>query len=92
MKTPFTFADGPMKDCRSANGFSIDSSLIGQTPVAGDRRFIMRWDRTRMRGGPQGVAAGLYRFQREDDGSVKAYFVDGPDTRQFEVAETKEGA
>ncbi len=71
MKTRFTPVDGPLKDCAPANGLSIDSGLIGVEPVAGDKRFTLTWDRSRVGGK---VVRAAYRYVREGD-RVLAYHV-----------------
>lgn len=68
-KEKFTFLDGPMQGCAPANGLSVDASLIGLEPVAGDKRFTMTWDRTRT--GGQLVRA-TYKFVRQESGAVVA--------------------
>lgn len=81
MKIPFTFTDGPLAGAAPANGFSIDSSLVGLEPAVGDKRFIMAWDRTRVGGG---YVAGLYRFVRGEDGKVTAVHVPGADDKALD--------
>lgn len=71
-KVKYTFIDGPMAGCVPANGLSVDSSLVGLEPVAGDKRFTCIWDRTRTSGG---VLQGVYKFVRGDDGQVMAVHV-----------------
>lgn len=73
--TPFVYSDGPLKGCVPANGISVDASLIGVDPVAGDRRFICRWDKSRSGGE---IVQGLYRFVRDGD-KVLAVHVPGTD-------------
>lgn len=83
-KTPFTFLDGPMQGCAPANGLSVDSGLIGLEPVAGDKRFVMTWDQTRV--GGQLVRA-TYKFVRQEGGAVVGVHVPDPVT-VADVAET----
>lgn len=83
MKIPFTFTDGPLAGAAPANGFRIDSSLVGLEPVVGDKRFIMEWDRTRVGGG---YVAGLYRFVRGEDGKVTAVHVPGDDDKALDAS------
>ncbi len=64
MKTKFSFADGPLKDCAPANGLSVDSALIGLEPVAGDKRFTVTWDRSRV---GKGVVRAAYRYVKEGE-------------------------
>ena len=76
-KVKFTFSDGPMKDCVPANGVSVDASLVGMDPVAGDKRFTMTWDRSRV---GKGIVQGVYKFVRQEDGQVVGLHV--PDVVQ----------
>ncbi len=90
MKTPFSIADGPLAGCSPANTLTVDASLIGLTPEAGDKRFVLRWDRSR-RG--LGVAQGLYRFTREgESGPVTAVHVPGVDDTFLPTADELERA
>lgn len=61
-----------MKDCAPANGLHVDSALIGLEPVAGDKRFTMTWDRTRVGGK---LERGVYKFVRSENGQVLAFHV-----------------
>lgn len=74
MKIPFTIADGPLTGCKSANGFLVDSALVGVEPTAGDQRFILSWQTKGQ------FARGLYKLVRSEDGSaVSAVHVPGVD-------------
>lgn len=84
MKTPFTVTDGPLAGCSPANTLTVDPALVGVEPTAGDQRFILRWDRTRTTGG---VAQGLYRFVKGEDGKVTAIHVPGVDDKALPTAE-----
>lgn len=83
MKIPFTFTDGPLAGAAPRNSFLIDSALVGLTPVVGDKRFIMAWDRTRI---GKGYVAGLYKFVLGEDGKVIAVHVPGPDDKNLDTA------
>jgi hypothetical protein len=89
MKIPFSFIDGPMLGCTPANGISVDASLIGIDPTPGDKRFICSWRRDKAKDGKSGLARGLYKFVRDEDGKVTAHHVPGADDLAFDEVKTE---